>query len=1833
MFSPQFIRMIHQSLFNRFGILVLFLTIHLSVFASKANEPIITLQPLSTPVCYGGNTSISAIATNADYYVLEKLNGATWETVSSATYLGGNTLTLAFNNVISTESYHIKFSNSAGLNSVTSNTFTVNVLRPNITAQPIDQNDCDGLSVSFKVTATGSGTLIYQWQRKKPTDADFVNITPLGATLSISSIGSSTNPHLSQYRCIITDGSGCTNTSSVATLTTNKILSANDPTLCSGSNISLNTSLRGTPTAYQWQKKLGSTWTNLTETADIVGVTNAVLQLNSMPLTDNNADFRCKVTFQAGASTCIYTPNVVAEQNRLTVNATPVAPTTTSAERCGAGSLVLSASGATTGQDYKWYADTTQSPIQVGGASFTTPSLATSTDYFVGIYQTSTSCESYKRKVSAIIKEIPTINLGSIAAICPSDLVFSLPYSQTTASPNKISILSADLPNFKNILDTNLAVSPMLISLPITKNSGTYSFVVSVKNTITSCKSVDYSLNLKIKDITKITKNPTSKAVCEGGNATFTVEATGEGTLYYQWRKDGDFIDGETSSSLNLTNISATDVGSYDCVVTSDCGIATSSAALLSMNLSVETLPQNQTVCEGADATFSISAIGSGTLSYQWKKNGVNIGTNAATLTLSNVQVIDNQAKITCEITAECGNITSNEVILTINPKPNLPSVVSPLGYCQNAVAGSLSAEASTGNTLVWYGNAATGGTPSSSPPNINTSVAGTFYYYVVQKDANNCESSRANIEVNITPSLVANLGLSPDKICATGLLNKEALLTAVASGGNGDFSYEWTKNSSTILGETASTYIAKEAAIFGVKVRSGNCLVEKNATITSILPELSVLPTCNDTVLCGVNTGTITATSTLSGGNFRWYDDATSTTVLSVSNPLTINGLSASKTYYVSYSKTLNSITCETARKAVLVEVKTLPIAPSITGTSAICKGEKAILQASGCVGGQIIWSTGESGASIEVSPTIQTNYTAKCKIGTCESANSEAFTVSVKPNPSIDLGTITSICNGASSFLIPYSNAINTPDIYSLTSTMPNFVTVTETVLPASPISVNIPSGKVGVHTFNLKLKGECENIQTFSVEILPSLTGGVIKATSATIYCAGYNPATISSESLASGGKTPYQYQWEVSSEGINYTEIVGATSSTYDPAGLSTTTYYRRKVTDACTEIAYSNTHQISIVPDPVVSITANKIVVCSGENIVLNETITEAGTGVCNTIWQSSNSASMTSAVEEGQGNSLTISYVNTTTSVLKKYLRAKYDCAASTCNLAYSNIIEVDILPIPQAPIISGVSKICSGSSTILKSSACSNGIVKWNTGEEKDSITVSTAGTYWAVCKNSACESAKSNEILVEVSGVLSPPTISGTSSICLGDSATLTASNCTGTILWSNGQTGASIKVSPSTTTSYTTRCQSLICTSAESNNVIITILPKPIITTQPKNDGDCKGNGVNLDVAASNTSTYQWQIRQVGGIFENISGANAARLAISSVGTSPYLDQTQYRVLLSNASCSTISDSATLTVNSITGQIPDQTICEGATDSVLFNLNNLTFTGQIKSYQWQKQSGSLWLDLAGKTANELIISPLSNADAGTYRCKITFYAGSSTCIRYSTEDDANGAILTIIGSQKPTISGVNLVCYGKSTTLTAANCTDGILTWSNGNTGNSTSISPISDTKYTVSCQNVTCGTTMVSDTFAVIVQNTPKPINTTPNNAILPNAITFSATGVGLKWYASASTSTVLAAAPTVSNAGTYTYWVSQTINGCESERLAITAHIYTNLAITQQPTDQYDCKGNGVNFPILVVGTGTILYKWQRKLPNESTFTDLVAGNGISGELTNNLKIS
>jgi glucose/arabinose dehydrogenase len=90
--------------------------------------------------------------------------------------------------------------------------------------------------------------------------------------------------------------------------------------------------------------------------------------------------------------------------------------------------------------------------------------------------------------------------------------------------------------------------------------------------------------------------------------------------------------------------------------------------------------PANVTVQPGQPATFSVTASGAGTLTYQWQRNNVNVaGATSASYTLTNPQLSDNGASFRVNVANAFGNVFSNAAVLTVSAnQPPVATITAP---------------------------------------------------------------------------------------------------------------------------------------------------------------------------------------------------------------------------------------------------------------------------------------------------------------------------------------------------------------------------------------------------------------------------------------------------------------------------------------------------------------------------------------------------------------------------------------------------------------------------------------------------------------------------------------------------------------------------------------------------------------------------------------------------------------------------------------------------------------------------------------------------------------------------------------------------------------------------------------------------------------------------------------------------------------------------------------------------------------------------------------------------------------------------------------------------
>jgi gliding motility-associated-like protein len=188
--------------------------------------------------------------------------------------------------------------------------------------------------------------------------------------------------------------------------------------------------------------------------------------------------------------------------------------------------------------------------------------------------------------------------------------------------------------------------------------------------------------------------------------------------------------------------------------------------------------------------------------------------------------------------------------------------------------------------------------------------------------------------------------------------------------------------------------------------------------------------------------------------------------------------------------------------------------------------------------------------------------------------------------------------------------------------------------------------------------------------------------------------------------------------------------------------------------------------------------------------------------------------------------------------------------------------------------------------------------------------------------------------------------------------------------------------------------------------------------------------------------------------------------------------------------------------------------------------------------------------------------------------------------------------------------TINGTTTQLWSSSPASTITTATS-LNTTATGLTGVTTfSLTSTFSVGGTQICQNV------ATTTFS------PTPItNPTANNVSYCEndpATPLQATGTSLLWYTSATGGTGSAVAPTpvTTTPGTTSYWVTQTLNGCESGRVEVIVTVKPKPIV--DPLSDISVCINGVVSPVTFTGTAGSQFNWA----NNNTATGL-GQNGIN----------
>lgn len=211
-------------------------------------------------------------------------------------------------------------------------------------------------------------------------------------------------------------------------------------------------------------------------------------------------------------------------------------------------------------------------------------------------------------------------------------------------------------------------------------------------------------------------------------------------------------------------------------------------------------------------------------------------------------------------------------------------------------------------------------------------------------------------------------------------------------------------------------------------------------------------------------------------------------------------------------------------------------------------------------------------------------------------------------------------------------------------------------------------------------------CGPSYTSSVKITvyDDLVGAVIGSDQN--ICFKTTPAMISQSAAATGGDGTWTYKWEKSTNGTSWSVITGATSTSYSPGVLSTTTWYRMTSTSgsSCGSIE-SNTVKILVYNDLYAGLVGNNHSVCpqSPANTMNGTANPSGGDNTYTYQWQSSpDNATWTDI------SGATSASFSSTTGITSTTFYRRNTTSGSGCGTKPTNSVKVTIAPLPKSSFI-----------------------------------------------------------------------------------------------------------------------------------------------------------------------------------------------------------------------------------------------------------------------------------------------------------------------------------------------------------------------------------------------------------------------------------------------------------------------------------------------------------------------------------------------------------------
>ena len=707
------------------------------------------------------------VCKGADAVLTGGNSGTVWYEADQTTVIGTGA-TIIVTNVQVDKVYYARNEGSSCTSAFDDVTVTVkNIAAPTASGTSV----CKGSTASL--SATGQNVVWYR-------DATLTDAVHSGSVLLTPPLTSDVTYYVTQS--VAGCESGATSvTVTVTTPASAPVITASPTSVCAGGTTEL-TSSAGANTI--WYSDAGIT---------VVG--------NGSPFT--TAPLMATATFYARDNSNVNCPGDLSSVQIL-INASETAPNVSNASVCNGASTELTGGSANT----HWYSDAGLSTEVNVGASYTTPTLTSTTTYY--LRNENGLCVSGVTEVTVTVNQVPAAPIAnSVTPICGSGSV-SL---SVQGSPNAIITWYAD-----NTLTNALHVGSSYTTPVLSTNSTYY-----VTQKVNGCESNAAVVNVNVNPVLATPAVTANSPVCEG--TPIILSTTSSGNVTYSWAGPSGFIlDSEEANPTVTTHATLANQGLYSLVVKDKLTGCVSATGSVQVNVNTAPAAPSASntgpVCEGGSVILAASIIPGAT--YEW--TGVD-GFSATQQTVVLNQVAINQQgtySVRAFINGCWSAFASTDLGVNSKPTASIPDVKA---ICEGGTLEITSTTNATDPIYDWEGpNNYIGHASTVNIQDVKANKHQGAYYLKIADGITKCVSDVAVewVVINEQPTNIAVVNNGPKcegelvQLSATNIIGADYSWTGpngftsqernpkVASAGD----YELTITLGDCLSETVTTTV-----------------------------------------------------------------------------------------------------------------------------------------------------------------------------------------------------------------------------------------------------------------------------------------------------------------------------------------------------------------------------------------------------------------------------------------------------------------------------------------------------------------------------------------------------------------------------------------------------------------------------------------------------------------------------------------------------------------------------------------------------------------------------------------------------------------------------------------------------------------------------------------------------------------------------------------------------------------------------------------------------------------------------------------------------------------